>query len=101
MEDRECRWCIHFNGGNCSKIQEEFEVDNNLDKLVEDGELIEYLRETVTHELKPFLKKKTFEDDAEEILQAVTDEVYNFFLSNLETSFKIPVDTEFSCKYWR
>lgn len=101
MENKECRWCTHFNSGNCPKIKEEMEFDNNLVNLVEDGELIEYLRETLTDELKPFLKKKSFEEDSEEIMQLFTDKVYSFFQNKLETEVKVPSYSEFYCKYWK
>lgn len=98
MEDKECRWCIHFNGGNCSKINEEIEMEHNLVSLVEDGELTEYLRENLEDRLKAFLK---CEDDAEEIIQIVTDEVYSFFQDRLEVSVEVPAISEFYCKHWR
>lgn len=101
MEDKECRWCINFNGGNCSKINEEISIDHNLVNLVEDGELTEYLRENLEDKLKPYLSKKTYEDDAEEIIQMVTDEVYSFFQDRLEVSVEVPTMSEFHCKYWR
>ena len=101
MEDKECHWCSHFNGGNCSKLNEEIEVDHNLVNLVEDGELIEYLREMLSDKLKPYLSKKTYEDDTEEIIQMVTDEVYSFFQDRLEVSVEVPTMSEFHCKYWR
>lgn len=101
MQSKECRWCVYYNQGNCSKVKKEFESDNNLINLVEDGYLTEYLRETVGDELKPYLNKKTFEEDSEEIIQMFVDVVYSFFLDRLESSFKIPYDSEFYCKYWR
>ena len=101
MEDKECRWCINFNGGNCSKINEEISIDHNLVSLVEDGELTEYLRENLEDRLKPYLSKKTYEDDAEEIIQMVTDEVYSFFQDRLEVSVEVPTMSEFHCKHWR
>lgn len=101
MEDKECRWCINFNGGNCLKINEEISIDHNLVSLVEDGELTEYLRENLEDRLKPYLSKKTYEDDAEEIIQMVTDEVYSFFQDRLEVSAEVPTMSEFHCKHWR
>ena len=98
MEDKECRWCSHFNGGNCSKLNEEIEADHNLVNLVEDGELTEYLRENLEDRLKTFLK---CEADTEEIIQMVTDEVYSFFQDRLEVSVEVPTMSEFHCKYWR
>lgn len=101
MEDKECRWCIHFNNGNCSKLPEEIVADTNLVNLVEDGELTEYLRETLSDTLKPFLKKKSCEEDTEEIMQMFTDEVYSFFQDKLEVNVEIPSMSEFHCKYWK
>lgn len=98
MEDKECRWCIHFNNGNCSKLNGEIETDHNLVNLVEDGELTEYLRENLEDKLKEFLNS---EDDTEEIIQMVTDEVYSFFQDRLEVSVEVPAMSEFHCKYWR
>lgn len=95
MEDRECRWCTYFNGGNCSKLNEEIEMDNNLVNLVEDGELTEYLRENLEDRLKKY------EDDAEEIIQMFIDEVYSFFQDRLEVSVEVPAMSEFHCKHWR
>lgn len=98
MNDKECRWCIHFNSGDCSKIKEEIELDTNLVNLVEDGELIEYLREIFEDSLKPFLK---CEDDAEEVIQLFSDEVYDFFQDRLEANIGIHPYSEFYCKHWR
>lgn len=98
MENRECRWCIHFNGGECSKLKEEIEPDSNLVDLVENGELIEYLRETLSDRVESLLSD---EDDTEEIMQLFTDEVYSFFQDRLEVSVKIPTCSEFHCKHWR
>lgn len=98
MEDKECRWCINFNGGNCSKINEEIDIDHNLVNLVEDGELTEYLRENLEDRLKTFLK---CEDDTEEIIQMFTDEVYSFFQDRLEVSVEVPTMSEFHCKHWK
>ena len=101
MENKECRWCIHFNSGDCSKIKKGIELDTNLVNLVEDGELTEYLRETLSDTLKPFLKKKSCEEDTEEIIQLFTDEVYDFFQDRLEANIGIHPYSEFYCKYWR
>lgn len=98
MENKECRWCIHFNNGNCSKIKEEMEIESNLDNLVEDGELRGYLRENLSDKIESLLSNK---DDVEEIMELFTEEVYDFFLDRLEVSVKVPIMSEFYCKHWR
>lgn len=98
MEDKECRWCLHFNGGNCSKLNEEIEHDTNLVNLVEDGELTEYLRENLSDRIESLVSD---EDNVEEVMQLFTDEVYSFFLDRLEVSVKIPTCSDFYCKDWR
>ena len=55
----------------------------------------------LSDKIKPYLSKKTYEDDTEEIMQLFTDEVYSFFQDRLEVSVEVPVMSEFHCKYWR
>ncbi|HBJ77961.1 hypothetical protein [Fusobacterium sp.] len=84
-----CKWCLNRNKetDTCSKLK--LEARSNLDELVEDGCLSEYLEE--------YLGDKFSEEQLEEI----EDKVYRFFQERLEVEAEFDPEDDFCCKFYR
>lgn len=103
-----CKNCVYFNGGHCSKLKDEFEFSTNVDQLFEGhtSELLnENLKEIIIEKIKS-VKKRTVndsevEDLAVQLLENIDNLFYKFMLKNLEVSAKTTYYTEFKCNYWR
>lgn len=103
-----CRNCVHFNGGHCSKLKEEFEFSTNVNQLFEGytKELLEEnLKEIMIKKIKSVKKRTVSDSEVEEIvdemLEDLDESLYEFMLKNLEVSAKTTYYTEFKCNHWR
>ena len=86
---KNCKWCLNRDKetDTCSKLKSE--ARSNLDELVENGYLSEYL--------EGYLGDKFSEEQLEEI----EDVIYKFFQKRLEVEAEFDPEDDFCCNFYR
>jgi len=113
MDDymKNCRYCRFFNlkEENCTKEVFEINLDNNIDKIIEDGLIDEAIREGFSEKVFNSISKKKQQEFAEEFeqmkanwIEEISEQIARMLRNNFDQDYVVmPVNSrEFCCNKW-
>jgi len=104
-----CRYCRFFKEGYCTKEVFKIEVDNNIDKIIDDGMIEEAIREGFTEKVFNSISKKKqgkFAKEFEQMklnwIEEISDQVAIMLRNNFSYEYGVvPIDyRDFCCSKW-
>lgn len=113
MEDymKNCRYCRHFDAQQqcCTKEILEVNIDNNIDKIIDDGLIEEAIREGFSEKVFNTISKKKQQEFAEEFeqmkanwVEEISEQVATMLRNNIDQDYVVmPINSrEFCCSQW-
>lgn len=111
MDDwiKNCRYCRFFKEDYCTREVFKIEVDNNINKIIDDGMIEEAIREGFTEKVFNSISKKKQGEFAEEFeimklnwIEEISDQVARMLRNNLSHEYGvIPNNSrDFYCSKW-
>ena len=111
MEDwmKTCRYCRFFKENYCTREVFEIDLDNNIDKIIDDGLIEEAIREGFSEKIFNSISKKKQGEFAEEFesakmnwVEEISEHIAVMLRNNFDQSYAVmPVNSrEFYCSKW-